>query len=203
MDVQPTRGRVKLIREYSRGMRRKRRREYAGGMQRQLIACCLACLAWGCAKKDEPPPPTPAAPAQAEPSDEERRPPSKAAEEQAAPEAPAGGVDLPKSTNGAAPAPQGGLKQDKAKEEPAFTDLASAEKAFKAADLELVELLGSGATALSDSDARCDRACQAFGSLERAADGICRLAGESDQRCSKARDRVKDHSARLKACACK
>ncbi|MCA9645198.1 MAG: hypothetical protein H6718_10010 [Polyangiaceae bacterium] len=169
-------------------------------MRRQLTACCLVCFAWGCAK-DEPPPAPPVAPAQAEPSDEDQRP-EKAAEEQEAPEAPAAGADLPKSTNGATATPQGGLKQDKRKEEPQFTDLKSAEKALIAADLELVDLL-KGATALSDSDARCERACRAFASLERAAEGVCRLAGESDDKCSHARARVKVHSERLKACDCK
>ncbi len=171
---------------------------------RQLIVCCLAVLPWGCAK-DEPPPPTPqapqAAPAQAEPSDEAEKLPSSAAEEPEATGVP--GAGLPKSTGNAEPKPQDGLKQDKRKSGAAFKDLASAEQAFKAADLELVQLFGSSATALSEGDGRCERACQAFSSLERAADGICRLAGDSDQRCSKARSRVKEHAGRLKACECK
>lgn len=172
------------------------------GMRRQLFACCLVSSVWGCAK-DEPPPPPPqvpqAAPAEAEPSDEARDP--EAAEEPEAPPPPA--ADLPNSTGSTAPKTQGGLEQAKPKEDSGFTDLASAEKAFKAADQQLSQLLGTSATALSDGDPRCDRACQAFASLERAADGICRLAGESDQRCSKARSRVKDHAGRLKACDCK
>lgn len=173
-------------------------------MRRLLFACCLVFGVWGCAK-DEPPPPAPqvphAAPAEAESSDEAREPESKAAEEPGAPPAPA--TDLPRSTGDTPPKTQGGLAQEKPKEDPGFSDVESAEKAFKAADQQLTQLLGASATALSDGDARCDRACQAFASLERAADGICRLAGESDQRCSRARSRVKDHAGRLKACECK
>ncbi|MEZ4229936.1 MAG: hypothetical protein R3B89_12240 [Polyangiaceae bacterium] len=172
---------------------------------RELVLCCVVCVACACAKKDEPPRPSQApqsAPAQAapgdqEPSDEEQRPESKAAEE---PEAP--GAGLPKSTRTPAPATGGELKQEKAKDAASFTDLASAERAFKTADLELTQLFGAAATALSEGDGRCTRACQAFASLQRAADGICRLAGDTDQRCTKARGRVKEHAARLQACSC-
>ena len=37
---------------------------------------------------------------------------------------------------------------------------------------------------------RCSRACKALASMERAADGLCELAGDGDERCQSARVRV-------------
>ena len=50
----------------------------------------------------------------------------------------------------------------------------------------------------------CQLACRAFGSMQRSADRICAIAGESDERCRRARERVGAASARISSarCAC-
>jgi hypothetical protein len=55
---------------------------------------------------------------------------------------------------------------------------------------------------LTQGDPRCERACKAFSSLRRAADGVCRLAGDGDARCVRARGIVKDNEARVATCKC-
>jgi hypothetical protein len=51
----------------------------------------------------------------------------------------------------------------------------------------------------------CDLACRALASMRRAAEGICSLAGEGDQRCSNARARVEQRRAEVAnaGCACR
>jgi hypothetical protein len=48
----------------------------------------------------------------------------------------------------------------------------------------------------------CSGLCRAFGSLSRAADAICRLAGEADERCARARGSVRDNFKRVSVCRC-
>lgn len=48
----------------------------------------------------------------------------------------------------------------------------------------------------------CDLACRAFGSMQRSADRICAIAGESDERCRRARGRVADASSRISGAQC-
>jgi hypothetical protein len=48
----------------------------------------------------------------------------------------------------------------------------------------------------------CDLACRAFGSMQRSADRICSIAGENDQRCRRARERVADANARISSAQC-
>ncbi len=48
----------------------------------------------------------------------------------------------------------------------------------------------------------CDAACRALSSMQRAADGICELAGESDARCTSARQRVGDAKALIEKSGC-
>lgn len=55
---------------------------------------------------------------------------------------------------------------------------------------------------LGVGDPRCANACKAFASLRRAADAVCRLAGDSNARCSRAREIVKDSEERVKSCSC-
>jgi|RhiMethySRZTD1v2_1073278.scaffolds.fasta_scaffold05021_9 hypothetical protein len=50
---------------------------------------------------------------------------------------------------------------------------------------------------------RCHSLCQAFSSLARAADAVCRLAGEADDRCTRARTSVRTHFQRVASCRCK
>jgi hypothetical protein len=38
---------------------------------------------------------------------------------------------------------------------------------------------------------RCTRACKALASMERAADGLCELTGDGDDRCESARERLR------------
>lgn len=45
----------------------------------------------------------------------------------------------------------------------------------------------------------CSTACSALASMERAADHLCGLAGSADNRCTSARERVKNASARVHA----
>lgn len=118
-----------------------------------------------------------------------------------------------------APPPPGAAPQDELAGEPApeedkkpssldaddapLATLAQAEAALRTAEARLTTLLGAqGATPLASGDRRCADGCKAFASLRRAADAICRLAGDADSRCSRARKVVSDNDARLKACAC-
>jgi len=60
------------------------------------------------------------------------------------------------------------------------------------------EPTASGAITAHASDP-CSNACRALASMERATLHLCGLAGEADARCSGARARVKDASARVHA----
>lgn len=48
----------------------------------------------------------------------------------------------------------------------------------------------------------CQTACRAFASMQRAAESVCRLAGESDARCDGAKKRVENAKARVAHCGC-
>jgi hypothetical protein len=48
----------------------------------------------------------------------------------------------------------------------------------------------------------CANACRAFASLERAAAAVCRLAGDANERCSRARRVVADSEERVTTCRC-
>jgi len=50
------------------------------------------------------------------------------------------------------------------------------------------------------SETSCQLACRAFSSLERAADSVCRLAGPSDGRCTRAREIVTANTPRVASC---
>ena len=104
---------------------------------------------------------------------------------------------------------------DERKEPPADKDalrgletLAQAEAALKQAETDLDALVGKqgraagAATPLAAGDPRCPNACKAFESLRRAADAVCRLAGDGTERCTKARAIVKASEGRLSACKC-
>lgn len=65
------------------------------------------------------------------------------------------------------------------------------------------EAAASASPAAADaSTPDCGQACQAFASLERAANAICRLAGTEDARCAAALRTVARHQERVTACAC-
>jgi hypothetical protein len=48
----------------------------------------------------------------------------------------------------------------------------------------------------------CPGLCRAFASLSRAADAVCRLAGETDERCTHARSSVRTNFQRVASCRC-
>lgn len=52
------------------------------------------------------------------------------------------------------------------------------------------------------SESPCAVACRALTSMKRAAEAVCRLAGESDARCADARKRVSESATRVASCAC-
>lgn len=53
-----------------------------------------------------------------------------------------------------------------------------------------------------DGAGRCATACKALESLRRAGDAICRLAGEEDERCSRARKIIQENTERVSECGC-
>jgi hypothetical protein len=86
--------------------------------------------------------------------------------------------------------------------------VAEAEARLAESEEEIQQLLkvnkgrGGAASPLSTGDARCAQACKAFFSLKRAADAVCRLAGDKDARCTRARGVVKENEGRVQACSC-
>jgi hypothetical protein len=54
-----------------------------------------------------------------------------------------------------------------------------------------------------DDRSRCDTACRAFASLERAADAVCRLAGDAKDRCARAKKLVDENGGRVASCSCR
>jgi hypothetical protein len=66
---------------------------------------------------------------------------------------------------------------------------------------------GTTPTEVEDKPARrgpspCDTACRAFSSMTRAADAICRMTSDRDERCTSARKRVRSSAARIAHCGC-
>jgi hypothetical protein len=53
------------------------------------------------------------------------------------------------------------------------------------------------------SEGGCATACRAFASLGRAAEAVCRLAGEKDERCTRAKGIVSDAERKVASCACR
>jgi len=114
----------------------------------------------------------------------------------------------------------GGGKKTKA---PAFSSVSDAEAALVRANQQLVALytpakaaqMAGGAAAsrtkpaartsaaADDKESRCDTACKAFASLKRAADAVCRLAGDDDARCDHARKLVDENGRRVAQCGCR
>lgn len=94
--------------------------------------------------------------------------------------------------------------------------LAQAEKALAQAESELTLALNGGTSpGASPSSPRaegkrsaelatrdCSTVCRAFESLKRASQAICRLAGDSDGRCTRARSTVTTQQSRVASCGC-
>lgn len=190
-----------------------------------LLPITFALLLAGCAAPARKPAPaaTPApalAPTRA-PAGNERN------EQTAQPPAPPAGQAAPSSANqqfraaGKAPSSlSGGEKKTKAL---AFKSVSDAEAALARANKQLVALYtpadtvgarGGAAsqpaqanqrttTATADKESRCATACKAFASLKRAADAVCRLAGDDDARCDHARKLVEKNGRRVAECGCR
>jgi hypothetical protein len=96
---------------------------------------------------------------------------------------------------------------DSADAERAPESAEDAEGALARAESDLDASLGpsgrsgaSRAEELKESpDARCDTACRAFSSMERAAGHLCSIAGDANARCVAARARVQRASERVRA----
>ncbi|HMR04500.1 MAG TPA: hypothetical protein PKA88_01965 [Polyangiaceae bacterium] len=176
-------------------------------MMRKITYVGVALVCLGCSKRAEDESvksaSTPVAPAQeSEPGGVEQpmapgaSPPPAAA----APESPAD-EEAPASTKKSAEkSKKDGLAAEQGAE---FSSIAQAEAALNEKSAQLTKLLGGAkAQALATGDKRCDDACLAFASLKRAADAICRLAGDGDARCTRAKRIVDDNETKLKACSC-
>jgi hypothetical protein len=176
--------------------------------QRVGLWAIAGLVAIACAKRaDEAPSQTAAseapAPAAVPASPEAPAPPPAPAEPE-----PGAGATPPTSLGGEDESSDRGLK--KGEEEP--KTLAEAEALLKTSSQDLEKLIGplkadkatGGAppAPLASGDARCPKACKAFDSLKRAGDAICRLAGDADARCTRAKDMVKQNAARVSVCGC-
>jgi hypothetical protein len=70
------------------------------------------------------------------------------------------------------------------------------------ADEESAPAAGDSKDESSAVGAPCDMACRALGSMRRAADRICELAGADHARCAAARDRVAGAEQRIRSARC-
>lgn len=184
-----------------------------------LIA--LTLLFGGCAAQAPRPAPaaTPAQPpAQSEQPEAQTVAPT--------PAAPGAGQAAPGSANReyrAEEGPNSLSDGDKKTKAPEFSSVSDAEAALLRANQRLVVLyapakaaqMAGGAassgtkptlrtsTAAADEESRCDTACKAFASLKRAADAVCRLAGDDDARCDHAKKLVNENGRRVAQCGCR
>jgi hypothetical protein len=60
----------------------------------------------------------------------------------------------------------------------------------------------AGPAAQAQEAAPCATACRAFTSMTKAADTICRLAGQTDDRCTKAQKSLEEARSSLRTCVC-
>ncbi len=172
-------------------------------MMRKFAYVVAALAALACSKQSEESAKSAAAPAaapaaeQVAQSEDEKDTPGAPPPVAAAPASP-GDNEAPTS---AKPKKKAEGKKDGLERE--LSSLPEAEAALNKANTRLTKLLGGAkAQALASGDKRCDQACLAFASLKRAADAICRLAGDTDARCSRAKRIVDDNEAKVKACSC-
>jgi hypothetical protein len=154
--------------------------------------------------------------------------PEAAPEKEAAPAgeqpstmAPAAPGPPPQAPAGAAPPPSSAAEA--ADEGEALQTVEQAQALLARAEQELQSLFGHGAQrkeraagapspasapaaarppARSRPRSPCASACRAFASLDRAAGAVCRLAGESDARCLRAKQSVKENAQRVASCDC-
>lgn len=164
------------------------------------ILCAIVLSTSGCKKSENAPEAN--APPSSMPADESvSREPSTPGQAGYAPPPAAPTSGLP-SGGEAAEKPEEKEALDKPVE---YKTIEEAESALSGAKTELDKLLtksGGGADRLATNDARCENACKAFSSMKRAADAVCRLAGDPDARCKKARTLVKGSESRVAVCKC-
>lgn len=180
-----------------------------------------ALLLGACAQRSEPAPAAPAAAPAPAPS---------ALEEQDKTQAPAA-APAPPAAAPAAPEPEQERSAHEGGNfaEPPRDDLSTAQAELERAQAELDTALGAktrparsraatGAAASRGAaadeaapaakpskkatESSCSTACRAFSSLERAADAVCRLAGDGDARCTRAHDMVTAAAKRVAVCGC-
>ena len=88
----------------------------------------------------------------------------------------------------------------KAREDRRFQNVDDARTAMAESERELDKLL-EGAVGLSGGD-RCTRLCKALGSMRRAVNSVCELAGDEDERCVTARSRLENSERRVTDAGC-
>jgi hypothetical protein len=162
-----------------------------------LALCAIAFLLAGCKKSEDAPQAN--APPSSVPAHESTVDPATPAQP--------GYGQAPAPTTGGLPSATTTPSEDEPTlEKPVeYQTIEEAETALSGAKTELDKLLtkpGGGADRLATDDARCENACKAFASMKRAADAVCRLAGDPDARCKKARTLVKSSEARVAVCKC-
>lgn len=58
-----------------------------------------------------------------------------------------------------------------------------------------------GATATPTN--RCESSCRAYASMRRAVESLCRMTGETDERCIRARRTLETSTSRVATCMCR
>jgi len=82
-----------------------------------------------------------------------------------------------------------------------FASPEEAERAVEADERDLLSLLEADAFRAA-SASQCTTACRALASMRRSVDGLCRLAGDVDERCTSARKRLAEAGERVRAAGC-
>jgi hypothetical protein len=108
-------------------------------------------------------------------------------------QAPAPHPYTPYPTQPAQPMP-GGLVPQPSNPDQAQADLTRAEQELEA------DLGGTGPAELGVT--KCQRLCRSLASMRRAVASVCELAGESDDRCEGARDRLRNNERRVAEAGC-
>lgn len=111
---------------------------------------------------------------------------------------PGAGGDAPPPPTAPSPAPYparvGTTERD-------LTTLQGALDAFEEDEIRLADVFADETIQLSDATT-CGRVCDALASMRRSADAICKLAGEDDDRCGRAKDKLESNTTRVSAAGC-
>ena len=118
-----------------------------------------------------------------------------------------GGFERPDGVS-SEPAPDDEAREAEEKSKPTTTrrelsTVADALDAFEEDEIRLDRLLGDDRTTTAlDTDA-CGSICEALASMRRSSDAICDLAGEDDERCASARDKLAGNRKRIEGRGCR